>query len=85
MGSRAVFQYASDARPPEALRASRGYDFDNLVQNTHSSRRLSRDWRGEGGFAAKLQIRCTVPQKESLQKYCFIILCNMLLYNKTKA
>ena len=30
-GSRAVFQFPSDARPPKALRASRGYDFDSAV------------------------------------------------------
>ena len=46
MGSRAVFQYPSDARPPEALRASRGYDFDSAAKGAHSARRLSRDWRG---------------------------------------
>ena len=46
MGSRAVFQYPSDARPPEALRASRGDDFDSAAKGAHSARRLSRDWRG---------------------------------------
>ena len=53
-GSRADFQFPSDARPPEALRASRGYYFNSLVQGTHSARRLSRDLLGEGGFAADL-------------------------------
>ena len=47
-GSRAVFQYASDARPPKVLRTSRGYYFNNSAKGAHSARRLSRDWRGEG-------------------------------------
>ena len=46
-GSRAVFQYASDAQPPEALRASRGYYLNSAAQGARLSRRLSRDWRGE--------------------------------------
>ena len=51
MGSRAVFHYPSDARPPKALRASRGYYFDNSAKGAHLSRRLSRDWFGEGAPA----------------------------------
>ena len=45
-GSRAVFQYPSDARPPEVLRTSRGYYFDSAAQGTHFARRLSRGWFG---------------------------------------
>ena len=43
-GSRAVFQYPSDARPPEVLRTSRGYYFNAAAKGTHFARRLSRDW-----------------------------------------
>ena len=52
MGSRAVFQFPSDARPPEVLRTSRGYYFDNSAKEAHSARRLSRGWCGEGSRAA---------------------------------
>ena len=43
-GSRAVFQYPSDARPPEVLRTSRSYYFNAAVQNAYSARLLSRSW-----------------------------------------
>ena len=46
-GSRAVFQFPSDARPPKVLRTSRGYYFNNSAKGARLSRRLSRDWRGE--------------------------------------
>ena len=58
-GSRAVFQYASDARPPEVLRTSRGYDFDSAVQSAHLPRRLSRDWQGEGAPAPCTELEIT--------------------------
>ena len=51
MGSRAVFQYPSGARPPKVLRTSRGYYFDSSAKGAHSARRLSRDWQGEGAPA----------------------------------
>ena len=51
-GSRAVFQYPSDARPPEVLRTSRGYYFDSAAKGAHFARRLSRDWHDAGGSAA---------------------------------
>ena len=52
-GSRADFQYPSDARPPEVLRTSRGYYFDNSAKGAYLSRRLSRGWCGAGGSAAE--------------------------------
>ena len=62
-GSRAVFQYPSDARPPKALRASRGYYFDNSTKGAYLSRRLSRGWCGASGYRRRAQIlpRC-VPR-----------------------
>ena len=51
-GSRADFQYPSDARPPEVLRTSRGYYFDSAAKGAPFARRLSRDWHGAGGSAA---------------------------------
>ena len=56
MGSRADFQFTSDARPPKALRASRGYYFDNSTKGAYLSRRLSRGWCGAGGSAASRRV-----------------------------
>ena len=39
----------------EVLRTSRGYDFDNLVQNARLSRRLSRGLLGEGAPAPRTE------------------------------
>ena len=58
MGSRAVFQYPSGARPPKVLRTSRGYYFDSSAKGAHSARRLSRDWQGEGAPAPCAEINC---------------------------
>ena len=55
-GSRAVFQYLSDARPPEVLRTSRSYYFDSSAKGAHSARRLSRDWQGEGAPAPRTDL-----------------------------
>ena len=62
-GSRADFQFPSDARPPKALRASRGYYFNAAVQNAYSSRRLSRGFFSEGAPAP-----CTELPKCEAQK-----------------
>ena len=58
-GSRADFQYPSDARPPEVLRTSRGYYFDSAAKDAHFARRLSRDLLGKSSLSV-----CRSAKKE---------------------
>ena len=46
-GSRAVFQYPSDARPRRCFAPVEVIYFNAAVQGVRLSRRLSRDWRGK--------------------------------------
>ena len=65
MGSRAVFQYASDARPPEVLRTSRGYYFDSAAKDAHFARRLSRDLLGVRAPAVTTVLNIAVKPAEA--------------------
>ena len=66
-GSRAVFQFPLDARPPEVLRTSRGYYFDSAAKGAHFARRLSRDFLGVGTPAVTTVLNIAVkPAKGGL-------------------
>ena len=63
MGSRAVFQYALDARPRRCFAPAEVIYFNAAAKGAHSARRLSRDSLGEGATAPCTDL--TVPARSA--------------------